>query len=1482
MATRAAEAGCFDVCPTHCGVCQAPLRGSHLRLLVEHLRNAAREQETPLADEGRLAHELGLAPCCAALALGRRAEQESVRRYLDWSRAAALAPAPPGDALREATEALHDGLLYAGVLRDLGATLDRAYLDGLAAHASLPNGIRLDGTVRAHLEAEVLAPEARALRLPGGSTVARVQVRVRCTLGAETRAVRAWCHVPAPLGGYLTTADGKSGNVMHVALRTGLVPNEVEARAESATRSTARMLAAPASRGAQQVMLRLVLSWRGPTELRETSLSLPAPVSQAYERQASERRPAREEVPLETMLRALFGLSGGPVGCEDAAEIKRLFFDTCRRRTGCVVDAGDVLRQDARLAEYLFDDRVMNGHSGLATEEPLLERARSHLRRLGAAARPLEAPERGALYRATAQLVGGGAEDDAPAYGAEAVAAAAALDCLARLFIHAVRVHLDPKGEPAEQARSVTWPGAVARDAVRAALRSLLHAAARSLAERAAPGDEAPAPPRSLGLVMQGAAPPGVRATTLEWLPEEGECPACGRAPPEPGAVCARCRDESREELARTPLPFALGPATARRAPPLRLRGSGVPEESTCWWNASPDAAGARFGYRYRHLARARQAAALAARAASRFAAPVRPGRGAMRAVRRVGYLPAPERRVLRRAFFGKKKKRRQDERGGSGLPAARAAARALAREQGARSRLACTAAARLLQETVCAGLAGALHQELRGGARPPCLAVADPEEGGPHQASVVNTGIVGSQVDSAHGRRRPHPELEGVRDGGYNHEKTTEQRRVLCVGVHWSPALDEEELGAVCECAALALRDLRRDRPAAAAPGVADFARLRLGQGSLVATAAALRAPRCALLRCPGDESLTSAEHEHLSLLEALDYNRALQRRVRERLLEFRVGEVAELKESGARARVLGALLELEGGATCGAEPYVVGRRLPRPGDLVCRDGQWVRVAGVASLLLEAGARVEPRRLRKLPPRGDGGKLPALAYVNAVLDEREGTVDIRVQGGFACLPVQLAPVAPQPRRETWSHFLEDVAAGRVGVWHAAALVLEEEVNTEAELLSPAGEPLPMRFRYLLGEAAMRGARAGAMPSALGHIVRLAAQLRALGQCAREPPAEAVAPWGALVSGPSVDGGLAISPGALSPPGAAPGMLFHIALVDDLGSKTWEDAGVTDQGFLASLGRCLHSVTEHVPPSPSSGRLLTRAEAAALPEVDEEAVRRLDRDGRAHGPLRQGDALAFAQDGTPLPCPFDAIAEHWGTTLRGLPSVTLVVQEPWASGIKVVWSLQKSVLTTVEAMVVAPQAISYVRSEPSCVSRNAPSTWLAARMLELSHARGFASHRASCKRRLPAHAELLDGTLPASAARVRAARQMAPGISSNGLYPLVDRLSGRDAGTAFVGPQYQGLSLKNSAAQKLSLHLGPGSRARRGALESRGQRGERMEQCLTHCNGAFGPNRPAGATGAFAPPARIEARARMLARFGAALAQRPEHDEDDP
>ena len=56
-------------------------------------------------------------------------------------------------------------------------------------------------------------------------------------------------------------------------------------------------------------------------------------------------------------------------------------------------------------------------------------------------------------------------------------------------------------------------------------------------------------------------------------------------------------------------------------------------------------------------------------------------------------------------------------------------------------------------------------------------------------------------------------------------------------------------------------------------------------------------------------------------------------------------------------------------------------------------------------------------------------------------------------------------------------------------------------------------------------------------------------------------------------------------------------MLFHIALVDDLGSKTWEDAGVTDAGFLAGLGRCLHSVTEHVPRCPSS-RLV-----AALPEV---------------------------------------------------------------------------------------------------------------------------------------------------------------------------------------------------------------------------------------------------------------------------------------
>ena len=145
-------------------------------------------------------------------------------------------------------------------------------------------------------------------------------------------------------------------------------------------------------------------------------------------------------------------------------------------------------------------------------------------------------------------------------------------------------------------------------------------------------------------------------------------------------------------------------------------------------------------------------------------------------------------------------------------------------------------------------------------------------------------------------------------------------------------------------------------------------------------------------------------------------------------------------------------------------------------------------------------------------------------------------------------------------------------------------------------------------------------------------------------------------------------------------------------------------------------------------------RILTLAElrarnARALkqglqPPCTEHELRYLDSSGCAHGFALKGSPLAHLRDGSKFLAPYDAWVEAWGKTRRGAVVVLLAQEHGGESGMKVVGLLQKSGLSGVSSSRWAPVPGSFQRAEASCVSRNAPATYVSSLALRLLLARG--------------------------------------------------------------------------------------------------------------------------------------------------------------
>jgi hypothetical protein len=223
---------------------------------------------------------------------------------------------------------------------------------------------------------------------------------------------------------------------------------------------------------------------------------------------------------------------------------------------------------------------------------------------------------------------------------------------------------------------------------------------------------------------------------------------------------------------------------------------------------------------------------------------------------------------------------------------------------------------------------------------------------------------------------------------------------------------------------------------------------------------------------------------------------------------------------------------------------------------------------------------------------------------------------------------------------------------------------------------------------------------------------------------------------------------------------------------------------------------------------------------------EESKYHHLDATGRARGYVVKGDVLAVLKDGVVVHAPFDAWVEAWDTTRKGAECVILVVEHAWESGIKVVWQLQKSVLTRIpNNMWAAGAPISFHRSQESTVSRNTPAIGTSSKALKLLFARGVRLSLSTqapgiiCHQALPG-LESLFLREDCSLERVEAARELTWGLCRSDRYPVVFQQNGRRAGIANILLQEENMPLSKAAAEVLVAHVG--GRGRRGFEPSRG------------------------------------------------------------
>ena len=704
--------------------------------------------------------------------------------------------------------------------------------------------------------------------------------------------------------------------------------------------------------------------------------------------------------------------------------------------------------------------------------------------------------------------------------------------------------------------------------------------------------------------------------------------------------------------------------------------------------------------------------------------------------------------------------------------------------------------------------------------ARTPCLISEDPTL---HDATLVTTGIRSSQVHSAWTQRRACKRKRGSMCLYMLNEKTTQQTRAIPPGILFAPSTlqDEEDERAVVESAQAAVCKVR----ALATKSSGDCVQVLI-EGRRLSRQVAKWIKARPQLRCPGDD-LASAPEVLLNLEQASRLPLLLREELNARLGDFRAGE--EVAVEHRRARVMRRVSVRLGGCSFTDDRYTIGRRLPRVGDII-NEQVVSSIDAIQVHMDEDFAMVPLSLLRKLPERdGDAASLSPLAYVNAVFAERQGHVNVRLNPGHTVILVQRKPVEKIQHAEgPAALLLLQLQRGELGLCHVDGIAAEEHCLMEDQAHR---KPVPpYAYTLPLGELQLHCARALALPPPPGHPVRQGPILRALLACCGA--------WRGLREGAHAGSSATLvgesTWGAAAPESAARAhvALFSVMLLDEVDGTSYEDAGSTDLTFGIQQGRCFFMSTRLNPKSRRGALVVTRDKVELKSPKPE--TRHLDASGRARGFVLKGAAHAYLKDGSAFRAPFDAWVESWGTTRRGTPSVLLLQEHGWQSGIKVVGMLQKSVLTAVANGLFAPVPTSFLRSEASCVSRNAPATYVSSLALRLLLARGLRLKSRGSRARLPRTSAIFleqDCCLW----RIQAARELAWGLCRDDRYPVLAQAHGARVGTAHVLLQEMGIPLDKAALHVLTPHIG--GRQRKGFRRSQGQSLEVMEIEMTKTPG---------------------------------------------
>jgi hypothetical protein len=572
--------------------------------------------------------------------------------------------------------------------------------------------------------------------------------------------------------------------------------------------------------------------------------------------------------------------------------------------------------------------------------------------------------------------------------------------------------------------------------------------------------------------------------------------------------------------------------------------------------------------------------------------------------------------------------------------------------------------------------------------------------------------------------------------------------------------------------------------------------------------------------VRCPGDD-ICSEPDVRVTLLEALALLDAVRGQLAARFLDLRVGDRVQLPDGGAGRVLATARVAFEDGSTAVTDAFTVEHRLPRAGDTL--GGR--RCAKLVEIRVDDGHFYDAHRLRRFAHDA----LDPLCYVNCILHERKGCLDMRLTPWHSCVLVQRKPLSEAPflswRERTLLHFCR----GELQFSHVDALVTSEHCFGPDGSQRLSQDLRELQYVYPLADRQLLGARVQALLPSVGHSLRQGPQARALSQTG-QPPSVPYFDRGSFAGGRYQKGCLqhveAISNvvsrsrfPVVDCGASAPVALYAVAFLGDVDGMTYEDAGATSCHFAQEQGRAF-AVLRHVSASCAS-QVRARQDGDPL---------HLDADGRARGFVLKDTLLATLRNGKPLVAPLDAWVEAWGHNERGAPSALLLEEHAWQSGMKVVWMLQKSVLTSSSHPIWAPLPISFLRDEYSCVARNAASSHLAGAALRLLLARDLhLDDPVSCQR-LPGIAALFKEQC--NLKDITAARELTPLLSATDRHRGVSSATGRFVGELVLTLQELNNPGLKTAPMVRTAFAGHGC-ARIGFRSARGQGVEEVERIIT-------------------------------------------------